>query len=101
MACPSPSDSDAALIQTPSGQNILIDGGPDSQKISLVLSQKLPFWDRTIDLVVCTQPHADHITGLVEVLQRYNVKQVLDPGVSHDSPIYQEWLSLIEDKGIE
>lgn len=92
---------DAILIQTPNGQDILIDGGPDPQKINLELSEKLPFWDRTIDLVICTQPHADHITGLVEVLQRYRVKQVLESGVSYNSSIYQEWLRLIADKGIE
>jgi competence protein ComEC len=92
---------DAVLIQTPNGQYILIDGGPDPQRINLELSERLPFWDRTIDLVVCTQPHADHITGLVEVLQRYKVKQALDPGVSYDSAIYQEWFRLIEDKEIE
>jgi len=92
---------DAILIQTPGGQDILIDGGPDPQKINLELSKKLPFWDRTIDLVVCTQPHADHVTGLVEVLLRYKVKQVLEPGVPYDSAIYQEWCNLVEDKGIE
>ncbi len=92
---------DAILIQTPNGQNILIDGGPDPQNINLELSEKLPFWDRTIDLVVCTQPQADHVTGLVEVLQRYNVEQVLDPGVSYDSAIYQEWVRLVKTKRIE
>jgi len=92
---------DAILIQTPSGKDILIDGGPDLQKINLELSEKLPFWDRTIDLVVCTQPQADHVTGLVEVIQRYKVKQVLEPGVSYNSSIYQEWLNVVEDKGIE
>jgi competence protein ComEC len=92
---------DAILIQTPNGQDILIDGGPDFQKINLELSKKLPFWDRTIDLVVCTQPQADHVTGLVEVIQRYKVNQVLEPGVSYNSSIYQEWCNLVEDKGIE
>jgi competence protein ComEC len=92
---------DAILIQTPNGQNILIDGGPDPQKINLELSEKLSFWDRTIDLMVCTQPHADHVTGLVEVLHRYKVKQVFEPGLSYNSSIYQEWLRLIEDKGIK
>jgi len=92
---------DAILIQTPNGQDILIDGGPDPQRINLELSKKLPFWDRTIDLMVCTQPHADHVTGLVEVLLRYKVKQVLEPGVPYDSAIYQEWCNLVEDKGIE
>ncbi|MFU8796854.1 MAG: ComEC/Rec2 family competence protein [Dehalococcoidia bacterium] len=92
---------DAILIRTPDGHNILIDGGPDPRKLSLALGEKLPFWDRTIDLVVCTQPQADHITGLLEVVQRYNVKQILDSGVPYDSSVYREWLRLIEEKDIE
>ena len=92
---------DAILIQTPDYQNILIDGGPDPQKINLELSKKLPFWNRTIDLMICTQPQADHITGLVEVLQRYKVKQVLEPGVSYNSLIYEEWLELVKGGQIE
>jgi competence protein ComEC len=92
---------DAILIQTPNGQNILIDGGPDPQKINLELSERLPFWDRAIDLVVCTQPQADHVTGLVEILQRYKVKQVLEPGISYNSSIYQEWCNLVEEKQIK
>ncbi len=92
---------DAILIQTPSHQNILIDGGPDPQRINLELSKKLPFWDRTIDLMISTQPQADHITGLVEILQRYKVKQVLEPGVPYDSSIYQEWLKLVEEGQIK
>jgi competence protein ComEC len=51
--------------------------------------------------MVSTQPQADHITGLVEVLQRYAVKRVLEPGVEYDSPIYREWLELVEQKQIE
>ena len=92
---------DAILIQTPSHQNILIDGGPDPQRINLELSKKLPFWDRTIDLMISTQPQADHITGLVEILQRYKVKQVLEPGVPYDSSIYQEWLKLVDEGQIK
>jgi len=92
---------DAILIQTPTHQDILVDGGPSPQAISLGLGQKMPFWDRTIDLVVLTHPHSDHLTGLVEVLQRYEVKQVLSPDLDYDSPIYDEWLSLIKEKNIK
>jgi competence protein ComEC len=92
---------DAILIQTPNHQNILIDGGPDPQKVNLELSKKLPFWDRTMELMVSTQPQADHIAGLVEVLQRYKVKQVLEPEIDYDSLIYQEWGNLIEEKQIK
>jgi len=92
---------DAILIQTPTHQDILIDGGPSPQAISLELGKKLPFWDRTINLVVLTHPNADHVTGLVEVLHRYNVEQVLYPDLDFKSDIYDEWLRLVEEKDIK
>ena len=94
---------DAILIQIGS-QQILIDGGPSPQAIALALGREMPFWDRTIDLVILTHPHADHITGLVEVLNRYQVKQVLYTDLTdleYQSPLYDEWLSLLKEKGIE
>lgn len=93
-------EGDAILVQK-GHQQILVDGGPSPQAICLGLSQKMPFWDRTIDLVVLTHPDADHITGLVEVLQRYNVKQVLYPDLDSKSDIYNEWLKLVREKNIK
>ncbi len=90
---------DAILIQKGS-QQILVDGGPSPQAISLEMGEQMPFWDRTIDLVILTHPSADHVTGLVEVLNRYEVKQVLYPDLDFQSGIYDEWLSLIEEKNI-
>ncbi len=92
---------DSILIQTPHRHDILIDGGPSPQSINLELSKKLPFWDKTIDVVVLTQPQADHVTGLVEVIQNYHVKQIIEPGISNDSAIYNQWLNLVHDKKIE
>jgi len=91
---------DAILIQK-GHQQILIDGGPDSEKICLELGDKLPFWDRTIELVILTHPEADHITGLVEVLERYEVKHVLTSGQQCDSSVCREWRRLIEEKDVE
>lgn len=91
---------DAILIQKGS-QQVLVDGGPSPQAITLELSSKMPFWDRNIDLVILTHPQSDHITGLVEVLSKYQVEQVLHPDLDSDSPIYDEWLRLIEEKDIE
>jgi len=91
---------DAILIQK-GNQQVLVDGGPSPQAISLGLGSKMPFWDRTIDLVILTHPSADHVTGLVEVLQRYEVKQVLYPDLDFESDIYKEWLRVIEEKDIE
>ena len=51
--------------------------------------------------MVLTHPSADHVTGLVEVLNRYKVKQVLYPDLDFKSDIYDEWLRLIKEKNIE
>ncbi len=91
---------DAILIQKGS-QQILVDGGPSPQAIALELGNRMPFWDRTIELVILTHPHSDHISGLVEVLKRYKVEQALYPDLDYDSPIYNEWLSLLEEKNIK
>ncbi len=91
---------DAILIQTPNRQDILIDGGPNPQAIGLELGKKLPFWDRTIDLVILTQPQADHVTGLIDVFQKYKVSQVIEPGIPYGSITYQHWLNLVNDKKI-
>ena len=92
---------DAILIQTPNRQDILIDGGPSPQAIGLELGKKLPFWDRTIDLVILTQPQADHVAGLIEVLQKYKVQQVIEPGIAYSSATYQQWLNLVNNNEIK
>lgn len=93
-------EGDAVLVQKGS-QQVLIDGGPSPQALTLGLGEQMPFWDRTVELVVLTHPHADHIGGLVAVLERYKVEQVLYPDLDYESPTYEEWLELIKEKNIE
>ncbi len=90
---------DAILISKGSRQ-ILIDGGPNPQAITTALGKEMPFWDRTLDLVVLTHPDADHLTGLIEVLHRYEVKQVLYADIEADSDLYTEFLGLIKEQGV-
>ena len=90
---------DAILIKVPSGQNILIDGGPNSEVISC-LSEELSWWDRTIDLMILSHPHDDHVSGLIEVIRRYEVKKIIYTGVPHNSPSFLTWLNLIKEKKI-
>ena len=90
---------DAALITTPSGQHILVDGGPDPAVAARLLGSRLPFWDRTVDLVVLTHPHADHVTGLTEVLRRYDVKLVLEREIDHQSPPLAAWREELAEEG--
>jgi competence protein ComEC len=90
---------DAILIQR-GNQQVLIDGGPSPQTLTMELGDRMPFWDRTIELVVLTHPHDDHLSGLVEVLKRYEVEQVFYPDLDYDSSLYKEWRRLIDEKDI-
>lgn len=88
---------DAILIRSPAGHRILVDGGPSGEAISEALGRHLPFWDRHLDLVVLTHLHQDHVTGLVTVLERYDVDQVLAPPLPEDAwAVDRAWQEALE-----
>jgi competence protein ComEC len=82
---------DAILLQTPDGRQILIDGGPNPTALLSELSAVMPFWDRSLDLVVLTHPDSDHLTGLLAVLDRYQVARVLDTSQADAAPLAATW----------
>lgn len=90
---------DAIFIQTPSGRQIVIDGGP-SDRIVSKLSEELGFWDRDLDLVILTHPEADHVSGLVDVLQQFRVGAALTSGAVRDLPEAREFTKLLAAKSI-
>jgi len=90
---------DSIFIETPSKKQVLIDGGPD-KTILEKLNETIPFYDKTIDLLVLTHPDTDHITGLVSVLEHYDVKYILTSGIENEMAVYKEWRDLIEEKNI-
>lgn len=75
---------DAELIESKDGRQILIDGGPSSAILSR-LGDALPFGDRYIDAIIVSHPHADHISGLLDVLERYDVGMIIESGAVYDS----------------
>jgi competence protein ComEC len=91
---------DAIFIETPSQHQILIDGGPGSVILEK-LADSLPFWDRTIDLIILTHPEYDHLAGLIEVLKGYKVENILWTGVLRGTAEYKEWQRLISDEEAE
>jgi competence protein ComEC len=91
---------DAILIHSPAGHNILVDGGPSGEAITAALGRHLPFWDRHLHLVVLTHPDQDHLAGLVTVLERYDVDQVLAPALTDDSPTVRAWQEAIAERHI-
>ena len=90
---------DSAFIETPNGNQVLIDGGPSDAVLSK-LGRILPFWDRSIDMLVLTHAHADHVGGLIDVLARYRVGRVVESGEAYGTPDYQEWHTRIAKKQI-
>lgn len=88
---------DSAFIETPQKHQILIDGGPSSDVLQK-LSERMPFWDKTIDLVILTHPESDHMQGLFSVLQRYNVNYVLWTGIVRSTPEFEKWASVLKLK---
>lgn len=86
---------DAILVITPSGKQILVDGGPGARVIDC-LSQKMPFWDRTIEFVENTHPQQDHLEGLVAVLARYKVRMIATTGVVNETQLFGEWQKAVK-----
>lgn len=91
---------DAIFIETPEGKQILIDGGANRSVIRQ-LSKVMPFYDRSIDMVVLTHPDADHVGGLPAVLEDYQVSFVMESGVLSDSDVYSEFEKLVGEEGPE
>lgn len=90
---------DSSLIITPERKVILIDGGPD-QKVLKELGHFLSFWHKKIDLLVITHPHDDHFIGLIEVLRRYQVENILIDKRVGNSNTWRVLLETIESQKI-
>ena len=88
---------DSTFIQTPEGKQILIDGGPDNSVLQKLASVMLP-WDRAIDAIVITHPDADHITGLVSVLEHYEVGMVIETGARGTTPVIKALDQAVQDE---
>jgi len=90
---------DATFITAPSGVQVLIDGGKN-REVLRQLSQVLPWYDRSIDLVLATHPDADHIGGLPDVLARYRVAHIARSSVEDDGTDQVVFMGAVEkEKG--
>ncbi len=86
---------DAILVETPSGNRVLVDGGPGEAVLQAALGRHLPFYDRRIDLVTLTHPQADHAGGLPAVLEQYGVGAVLGSSTEPQSAAGDHWREVL------
>lgn len=93
------SQGDGIFIRTPGGSDILIDGGPDDSILNC-LSKHMPFWDRDIEVMVLTHPHADHLTGLISVLKRYNVIHYFTENIKNNTLVYNKLQAALAVKNL-
>ena len=77
---------------------VLIDGGDRSPGVVTYLSS---FVDGPIEVMVATHPHADHIGGLIAVLENYKVEEVWYNGDESTSKTYQDFMNAVESEETE
>lgn len=92
-------EGDAILLSCPGGSTVLVDGGPDDggPVAPPVVARLLILGADSLDAVIITHPHDDHIGGLVEVFRRVPVGRLYDPGTASASPVYEALLGAVEE----
>ena len=94
-------DGGTTIVQSPRGARVIIDGGAQPSAVLSALGQRMPFWDRTIDLLVLTDAGDDHLAALVTVLERYDVRQIVQVNApAKPTAAYLKWRDLIASKRV-
>lgn len=89
---------DSAMIKKGDWE-MIVDGGPDKTVLEK-LGKYLSYNDRKIEVIILTHAHADHVNGLVEIIERYQVDKIYFNGSIHTSPGYEQFLKIIKEKKI-
>ncbi len=95
---------DSALIRTPKGRWVVVDGGPKNDRFDAGQRRVIPFLRRqrvqSLEMVVVTHAHADHLGGIPALLDRFPVGVALEPGLAVADPLYQEFLGTLQRRGV-
>lgn len=92
---------DAIFIQAPSGEQMLIDGGATSGALLRELGRVMPFYDRSIDIVLATHADQDHIGGLPSVLERFRVGMFVRTATMASTSAYRTLLQTVEERKVK
>ncbi|MCL5433350.1 MAG: MBL fold metallo-hydrolase, partial [Patescibacteria group bacterium] len=90
---------DSIFIRTPKGQDILVDGGP-SDSVLRCLSNNMPFYDRDLELVLLTHPHADHLAGLISVAENYTIKSFATQFSQGSGNLYNKLIKKLKEQNV-
>ncbi|MCY4083166.1 MAG: ComEC/Rec2 family competence protein [Caldilineaceae bacterium] len=88
---------DGIFIQTPSGRQLLIDGGDDSQRLFAELGEVMPFWDREIDYAIVTHPDWDHVGGQTDLPERFRIGHALISENTRGHEDSKSWLAAFHE----
>ncbi|MEN9614230.1 MAG: hypothetical protein RLZZ347_537 [Candidatus Parcubacteria bacterium] len=91
---------DAIYIEAPNGRQMLVDGGPTRAVLS-ELSKVMPWYDRSIDVLLVTNPDKDHMAGFIDVLKSYTVDAIFESGTFPGTQVYKELEQTITDVGVK
>jgi competence protein ComEC len=91
-------EGDAILLRTPLGHTVLVDGGPGITPLAEGIGEHLPFWRRNLDIAVLTAPRQENMMGLVDLLGRYKIGQVVQTDFTATTSLQQTWLNTLGGK---
>ncbi len=91
---------DGLYIEGPTGVQLLVDAGPHDGAVLRALPTVMPLGDRTLDAVIETHPDADHMGGLVDVLERYEVGAFITAGINKQNATIDALQKEIDEQNI-
>ncbi|MDQ2933327.1 MAG: hypothetical protein M3Q80_03010, partial [bacterium] len=75
----------------------MIDGGPARKALS-ELRKVMPFYDRSIDALLVTNPDADHYAGFIDIIKSFTIAHVISPGTQSATPTYKYFSDEVKDE---
>ena len=88
-----------AILITQGFNQILIDGGPND-KVLTCLKNNMSFFDKKLEIVALTHPDADHLTGIIPVIEKYRIDYFLTGPEGNNSAVYNELVRKLEERGL-
>ncbi len=90
---------DAAYIRFPDGRDMVVDGGPNDKLLDC-LGRHMPFWDRSIDMMLMTHPQKDHMQGFISMAARYHIGYFVRSNVYNTTQGYHQLITEVSEKKI-